>query len=259
MEQGAGPPVTRRLALFAADRVGLGAARALAEERIRTCALVLDGRDAAGLNSEIRVAAGALTDRLIEWLPGETDPATIAETQPDIGILAWWPYLLDRRLLGAATLGFLNFHPSLLPHQRGKHYYFWAIVERSPFGVTIHWATPEVDAGPIAFQRRIQVTWEDTGATLFIKAREEMLELFRDSLPTIVAGEIPRMSQPPGEWRAHRADELDPASRIDLDRSYQARELLDLIRARTFPPDGGARFTDHDGEYRVMVDIERLA
>jgi methionyl-tRNA formyltransferase len=56
----------------------------------------------------------------------------------DLGVLAWWPYLLKPRVLAMPRLGFINTHPSLLPHNRGKHYNFWALVEQAPFGVTLH-------------------------------------------------------------------------------------------------------------------------
>ena len=41
--------------------------------------------------------------------------------QADLGLLAWWPHILKAPLLGATVHGFINTHPSLLPHNRGKH------------------------------------------------------------------------------------------------------------------------------------------
>lgn len=252
--------VDRRLALFAADRVGLESARVVAESGARLAALVLDRADARGLNASIRQALDGHVDTVVEWGAAPTSDAieSVIGARPTIGVLAWWPYVLPRRLLEIPELGFLNFHPSLLPHQRGKHYYFWAIVERSPFGVTIHWATPEVDAGPIAFQRRLEVTWSDTGATLRAKAQTAMVGLFRENLDVIVRGEIPRVPQSREGGPAHRAAEMDQAAAIDLDRTYTGRELLDLIRARTFPPDGGAEFEDEGRRFRVTTSIEPI-
>lgn len=248
------------MALFAADRVGLEAARAVAHNGVRLAALVLDRADARGLNASIREAVEGRVDTVVQLgsVPTSAAIEDLDAVQPTIGVLAWWPYVLSKRLLAVPELGFLNFHPSLLPHQRGKHYYFWAIVERSPFGVTIHWATPEVDAGPVAFQRRLDITWSDTGATLYAKAQVAMVELFRENLGVIVRGEIPRFPQSGEGGPAHRATEMDDAARIDLDRAYTGRELLDLIRARTFPPDGGAQFEDDGRRYRVTTAIEPI-
>jgi methionyl-tRNA formyltransferase len=41
---------------------------------------------------------------------------------------------------------------------------------------------------------------------------------------------------------------------IDLDRAYRAGELLDLLRARTFPPHAGAFF--RVGGRRVFVSVD---
>jgi methionyl-tRNA formyltransferase len=40
---------------------------------------------------------------------------------------------------------------------------------------------------------------------------------------------------------------------IDLDRTYTARELIDLLRARTFPPYPGAYFVQ--GERKVFLQL----
>ena len=58
--------------------------------------------------------------------------------------------------------------------------------------MTIHWIDEGVDTGPIAFQRAIEVTWEDARATLYRKAQQAIVNLFREVLPTILSGDIPR-------------------------------------------------------------------
>ena len=48
----------------------------------------------------------------------------------------------------------------------------------------------------------------------------------------------------------------DPASIINLDQKYRARELLDLLRARTFPGKLSCRFVDGGKEYEIVVHIK---
>src|SRR5205823_2644534 len=114
------------------------------------------------------------------------------ERAVDLGILAWWPRIIADPLLSAPKRGFLNFHPSLLPHNRGKHTTFWNLVEDVPFGVSIHWADAGIDSGPIAFQRPILKTWLDTSESLYRRAQAEMVDLFRTHLADIAADRIPR-------------------------------------------------------------------
>jgi methionyl-tRNA formyltransferase len=182
---------------------------------------------------------------------------TIRALNGNIFMLAWWPHILARKFLQLGQDVTLNLHPSLLPHGRGKDPNFWAIVEGSPFGATIHHVVPDVDAGDIAFAREIAYGWEDTGETLYRKAAAAIVELFRESYPRIVNFDIPRYAQDRTVGSSHRRSELDERSLIDLDGRYTARELLNLLRARTFEPHPACRFFEGGNTYEVRVSIRR--
>lgn len=175
----------------------------------------------------------------------------------DIGILAWWPRIIKQPLLGALKHGFINTHPSLLPHNRGKHYNFWALVEQAPFGVSLHFIGDGVDNGDVVAQANVPYGWEDNGATLYAKACEKMVCLFKDTYPAIRTLNIPRHKQDLSQGSFHFATELDSASFINLDQSYRARDLLNLIRARTFHGHPACWFADAGEEYEVRIDIKR--
>jgi methionyl-tRNA formyltransferase len=175
----------------------------------------------------------------------------------DLGVLAWWPFLIRAPLLGLPRLGFVNTHPSLLPHNRGKHYNFWAIVEQAPFGVSLHMVTSEVDSGEIVAQRQIPYDWEDTGKTLYEKAGAAMLQLFKDSYAMLRSGDFPRRPMLPGEGSFHKASEIEAASAIVLDDNYTARALLNVLRARTFAPHPACWFAEDGKTYEVRVAITR--
>lgn len=49
----------------------------------------------------------------------------------------------------------LNLHPSLLPHYKGLRAIERSYEDRAAIGITIHWVTPELDAGPILVQREV--------------------------------------------------------------------------------------------------------
>ncbi len=181
----------------------------------------------------------------------------IRRTSPDLGILAWWPYIVREPLLSLPRIGFLNFHPSALPFNRGKHPNFWNLVEEAPFGVSLHWVDGEVDHGDLAFQANIEKSWEDTGETLYLKAKREIVRLFTENYALIRKGTIPRIPQDHTRATSHRAAELDPASKLELDQRYTARDLLNRLRARTFPPHPACWFQDGSDRYEVRVEITR--
>jgi len=176
----------------------------------------------------------------------------------DWGFLVWWPHIIGKSLIALPRHGFINTHPSLLPYNRGKHYNFWALVEQAPFGVSLHMVEAGIDCGDIIAQVPIGYDWEDTGATLYAKASAAISELFKATYPQIREGRIVRTPQDLMQGSFHLAKELEPASRIDLDAMYRARDLLNLLRARTFPGYPACRFRERDGqEYEVRVEIRR--
>jgi methionyl-tRNA formyltransferase len=83
-----------------------------------------------------------------------------------------------------------------------------------------------------------------------------MLQLFETHLPQIAAGDIPRLRQADGP-AAHRSTEIETASKIGLDEKYTGRALLNLIRAKQFPPHAPAWFEADGIVYDVTLSISR--
>lgn len=246
-----------RIGLFAAREVGHAVARFLAERAEPPLCLVLDEAEGEAAREQIICAAGV--DRSDVFLSSDLQRtetiAAFRERHLDLILLSWWPYILREPLISLPRLGCLNFHPSLLPYNRGKHYNFWAIVENAPFGVTLHWVDVGVDSGDIAYQSSIPVSWEDTGETLYHRAHKAIIELFMDKYAEIRLGHIPRVPQDLSKGSFHLAAELDSASQVELHRPYTARDLLNLLRARTFPPYPAAWFIEGGKRYEVRVQI----
>ena len=177
---------------------------------------------------------------------------------PDLGFLLWWPKILKEDLLNWPMHGFINTHPSLLPHARGKHYNFWTLVEEAPFGVSLHFAKKNVDAGEIVAQKTIDYGWEDTGESLYNKALENMYKLFVSAYSRLRAFEFKACEQNLDEGSFHSATELDQACKIELESKYTARYLLNLLRARTFLGFPASYFEDKGQRYEVRVEIKNI-
>ncbi|WP_052184913.1 formyltransferase family protein [Methylotenera sp. N17] len=183
---------------------------------------------------------------------------SLEENYYDLGILAWWPNIIKEPIISAPKLGFINFHPSYLPFNRGKHYNFWALVEQCPFGVSLHKVDNGIDTGNIVSQKLIDYDWEDNGETLYNKAQEEIVSLFKATYPAIRNGNFNAVPQDLALGSFHLASELDNASKINLDDQYTARELLNTLRARTFKGHPSCWFEEADGKkYEVRIQINK--
>lgn len=249
------------ISLFAADVVGHQIAKFFGEKNESLTCLVLDSEDRKALNQQIIADSGIKEpDRIFysNSLYKEDTLGRLKKMNLDLVILAWWPYILKEELMEIPKIGCLNFHPSFLPYNRGKDSNFWSIVEEVLFGVSLHFVNAGIDTGDIAYQSVIDKDWEDTGETLYEKALKEIVKLFKDNFEQIKSVQIPRKPQDLRQGSFHKREELDSASLIDLDKSYRARDLLNIIRARTFPPHPAAWFVDNGQKYEVRIEIKRV-
>jgi methionyl-tRNA formyltransferase len=176
---------------------------------------------------------------------------------PDLGLLVWWPRIIRPPLVSFPREGYINTHPSLLPHGRGKHYNFWTLVEQAPFGVTLHRVEESVDSGGIVAQRVIPYGWEDSGASLYFKARDAMFKLFKETYPEIRKLGFSSWPQNSEAGSFHFSSELESASEIILDKVYRARDILNLLRARTFPGYPSCWFEENGETFEVRIEIKR--
>lgn len=175
---------------------------------------------------------------------------------PDIGLSILFGYILRSDFLGLLPAGLVNLHPSYLPYNRGTYPNIWSIIEKTPAGVTLHYVDAGVDTGDIVAQRRVLVEPIDTGETLYRKLERACVALFKETWPLIRSGRAPRVQQSRDAGTYHRTRDVERIDHIDLDRTYTAKELIDVIRARTFPPYPGAYF-EHEGR-KVYLRLQLL-
>jgi methionyl-tRNA formyltransferase len=180
----------------------------------------------------------------------------IKALKPDIGLSVLFDYILKPRFLDMFPMGVINLHPAYLPYNRGAYPNVWSIIERTPAGVTMHYMDQRIDAGDIIARRPLPVEPTDTGETLYRKSEKACVDLFKEIWPILRSGAAPRIPQSTEEGRYHRARDVENVDYIDLDRAYTARDLIDIIRARTFPPYPGAYFI-HGGR-RVYLRLQLL-
>jgi len=181
---------------------------------------------------------------------------SLKKSESDYFILAWWPNIIKKNIYELPKIGTINFHPSYLPYNRGKHYNFWTIVEDTPFGVTLHFVDDKIDGGDIIFQKVIDKTWEDTGKTLYDKAKLAMVELFVDSFPKILNNDYKRRKQNLEINTYHFAKDLDKVCTLYLEKEYVLKNVLNILRARTFEGHPACFFYDNNKKYEVRIDIK---
>ncbi len=178
----------------------------------------------------------------------------IKALRPEMGVSALFGYIIRQDVLDLFTAGCLNVHPALLPYNRGAFPNVWSIIEGTPAGVTIHYIDAGIDTGDIIAQQQVSVETFDTGGSLYRKLERACVDLFIHTWPVLRSGRVTRTPQPAQAGCEHRTRDVELVDEIDLDRTYTARELINILRARTFPPYSGAYFRQ-DGR-RIYLSLQ---
>ena len=138
------------------------------EIAVHPAIVIADRADAAGILSarELGVPTAVLSadsdgpfeERLV---------TTLEAAQAEAIALAGFMRILSAALVGRYLGRMLNVHPSLLPAYRGLHTHRRVLAAGdSAHGASVHFVTPELDAGPTVLQSRVAVLPADTEASL---------------------------------------------------------------------------------------------
>ncbi len=190
-------------------------------------------------------------------LNDESVLARIEELNSDIAISISFDYILKNEFIRIFKKRAINLHPSYLPYNKGQYPNVWSIIEGTPSGVTLHYIDAGIDTGEIIAQKKVPISEVDTGKTLFRKLERASLELFLETWPLIVKNKAPCIPQIKTKGTYHRTHDVDKIDKIDLDRKYTARELINIFRARTFPPHKGAYVLVNGQKVNIHLHLYR--
>jgi phosphoribosylglycinamide formyltransferase-1 len=113
----------------------------------------------------------------------------LASLRPDIVVLAGFMRILPAPLVASFEGRMLNVHPSLLPRYPGLHTYRRALeAGDAEHGATVHFVTPELDAGPAIIQYRIPVHPADTEDSLRARVRAGEYLIYPRAIAWLAAG-----------------------------------------------------------------------
>jgi folate-dependent phosphoribosylglycinamide formyltransferase PurN len=164
----------------------------------------------------------------------------LAACAPDLLVSAYFNQRLHAPALALPKRGCLNIHPSLLPEAKGVDPVFQSLLHGAPpLGVTVHFMTPELDAGRIVAQRPIEgqarASVFATTALLF----REGAELLAAAIEPIASGVTGSPQQGAGSYQ-----------------SWPTRRELRMLRTR-----GGAllRFGDLVRLVRQKIHSARMS
>ena len=247
-----------RLLYLGNNRLGAQILPWLVEQGEEIVGLVLHEEGKRKNGAELLAAAKLPPERIF---PGVAlkEPATLEAIQAlgaEMALSILFDYILRPPFLSLFPKRVVNLHPSLLPWNRGQYPNVWSIIEGTPAGTTLHYIDAGIDTGEILAQREIAIEPVDTGESLYRKLEQASFDLFRECWPALKAGTLPPLAQSREAGTVHRARDVDAIDRIDPERSYTGRELINILRARTFPPYRGAYMLEGGRRIELRLGLE---
>jgi phosphoribosylglycinamide formyltransferase-1 len=122
----------------------------------------------------------------------DTALATLIDSfGPRLVVLAGFMRILSDGFVRRYTGRMLNIHPSLLPRFRGLHTHARCIeAGEAEHGATVHFVTPDLDAGPIAIQARVPVLPGDTPDSLAARVLEQEHVIYPQAIRWFAEGRL---------------------------------------------------------------------
>jgi methionyl-tRNA formyltransferase len=123
--------------------------------------------------------------------------AIAKDLKPDLFVLAFVSDIIPYSVIKLATLGGINYHPSLLPKYRGGSAINWAVINgENETGVTVHYVDAGIDTGDIILQEKVKISQVDTvGSLYYDKLYPLGVKLIAQAVERIRKGTAPRIPQ----------------------------------------------------------------
>lgn len=255
-----GERVRPRVALLAAGQTGIKVAQFLSRPETlgKVCLLFLSGADEEN-DHQIAKAVELPPEFVFSGKDALSAPSVrtlLEELDLDFAVSVYWPWIMSSDLLSAFKET-VNFHPALLPKNRGWYPHVFNLIQSTPAGVSLHRMAPEPDAGDVWAQRRVSILATDTAGDLYLRLQEAIEGLFFENWGAIARGEITPLPQNHTLASYNPKASINELDFIDIEKHFTGGELIRLLRARSFGDYGFAYFLDENGN-KVYVRI-RLA
>ena len=238
----------------------VGPLKALIEAGHEICAVVTQPDRQKGRGKEM--APSPVKECAMEYGLPVLTPVKIKEAEAieelkrypaDIFVVAAFGQILSEEILNMPEYGCVNIHASLLPKYRGAAPIQWSIIDgEKETGVTIMQMDKGLDTGDILFQKKVPITEEETGASLFDKLAEAGAELIVEALAKIEKGEVIPLKQ--DDNNSCYAKMLSKSTgKIDWNKS--AVEIERLVRGLNSWP---SAYTEYKGKQLKIWKAEVL-
>ena len=180
----------------------------------------------------------------------------LLEQKPDIIFSINYWKTISKEHINLVKGGIVNIHHSYLLKYRGRYSTSWAIANARKssnwqHGTTLHYISPELDAGPIIDSYKCEITELDTAETLFTKVELLAYDIFISNFKKIIENTITTFLKPDPEFVYY---DKDSNKNLEIKYGIPIEEVYDFIRAWTFK-DRPTPYFNYMGK-KILVSLE---
>jgi methionyl-tRNA formyltransferase len=147
--------------------------------------------------------------------------------EPDLLILGG-ARILSKETLETARHGVLNAHPARVPEFRGTGVVGWSILRGVAVEVVVHYAVPDVDAGPVVYRELVPVEPDDSLEEIEARAIAMCTSALAEVAARVWRGEELALEQ--GEPSKEVFKWLDAEQQAQCNALIEAGEAVRLYR-----------------------------
>ena len=119
----------------------------------------------------------------------------------------------------------------------------------------MHYIDSGIDTGKVISQKKVFVEPVDTGGSLYKKLEIAFKDLFIETWPMIKKNDLKLEEQNLSEGTFHYSKDFNKVGLINLNEKYKASDLINLLRAKTFPGKPGAYFLDNGKKIYLKLEL----
>lgn len=162
----------------------------------------------------------------------------------DIGF-SYYDKKISIDIINSFKIGGINFHPSFLPYNKGRHSTFWAINQSTPFGATSHWLNEKFDDGDIFIQKKIKFDNFENAKTIYDKQLKLLAEIIIKTIKHISNNKFFRKKNNNKINDYHFAGDIKKLTNLNYNKEISNIRLGNLIRSTCY--------NDNTG-FNIMLD-----
>jgi methionyl-tRNA formyltransferase len=166
----------------------------------------------------------------------------LSSSSCDVLLSVNYLFIIEDELITFPKKYAINIHGSLLPKYRGRTPHVWAIINNEKkTGITAHLIDSGCDTGDIVEQIEVDISLEDTGASILNKFNELYLPLIKSVLDKIQVNQI--APKPQDHSKATYFGKRTPEDGM-INWSWQKERIFNWVRAQAYPYPGAFTYAN---------------